>query len=159
MSRELINSWGEYQLAVERLLALAEQKIAIYDEDLEQLNLDSSSRLPQVKRLLTQGGHSPRLQIALRNTEPLTRKHPLLINLLGNFGHVFAVQQTPPQLAHLRDAMIIVDDRHGLVRFERDLPRSKLLIDENDELKGYRTRFNEIWNEGGELLHANVLGL
>lgn len=159
MSRELINSWGEYQLAIERLLALAGQKIAIYDEDLGQLNLDSTTRLPQVKRLLALGGHSPRLQIALRNTEPVIRKHPLLLNLLSNYGHVFAMQQTPPQLAHLRDAMLIVDDRHALIRFERDLPRSKLLIDENDELKPYRARFSEIWNEGGEALHANVLGL
>jgi hypothetical protein len=159
MSRELINAWGDYQLAVERLLALAEQKIAIYDEDLGQLHLDSPPRLSQIKRMLAQGGHALRLQIALRNTEPVTRKHPLLVNLLTNYGHVFAMQQTPPQLAHLRDAMLIVDDRHALIRFERDLPRSKLLIDENDELKPYRARFNEIWNEGGEALHANVLGL
>ena len=32
MSRELINTWGDYQTAIDRLFALLEQKIFIYDE-------------------------------------------------------------------------------------------------------------------------------
>jgi hypothetical protein len=55
--------------------------------------------------------------------------------------------------------MIIVDGKHGLIRFERDMPRSKLLIDEADELRPYLTRFEEIWTEGGVRITNSVTGL
>jgi hypothetical protein len=55
--------------------------------------------------------------------------------------------------------MVIVDDKHALIRFERDLPRSKLLVDEADELRPYLIRFREIWSEGGEGLTTSTLGL
>jgi hypothetical protein len=159
MARELITSWGDYQMAVDRLLAIAGQKIAIYDEDLSQIRLDSRPRQLHLKRLLAgrPAGHLVRL--ALRNGEPLRRQQPLLMNLLGDYGHCIAACQTPPQLAHLRDSMILVDDKFGLIRFERDLPRSKLLIDEADELKPYLARFEEIWKEGVDAISITTLGL
>lgn len=159
MARELITSWNDYQAAIDRLLAMACQKICIYDEDLSQLRLDSASRLQHLQRILRTATNGQCLMIAVRNAEPLRQKNPLLMALLGSHNHRFAMQQTPPQLAHLRDAMIIVDDKHGLIRFERDQPRSKLLIDESIELNPYRARFQEIWNEGGEAISNTVLGL
>ena len=65
----------------------------------------------------------------------------------------------PDHLAQLRDAMIIVDDTHALVRFDRDQPRGKLLIDEPDEVAPYRRRFDEIWSEGGHPVSLTTLGL
>ncbi len=55
--------------------------------------------------------------------------------------------------------MIIADGKHGLIRFERDMPRSKLLIDEADELRPYLARFEEIWTEGGVRITHSVTGL
>ena len=55
--------------------------------------------------------------------------------------------------------MIIVDDKHGLIRFERDMPRSKLLIDEGNELRPYLEKFRAIWTEGGERISSSTLGL
>ena len=159
MARELITSWNDYQAAIDRLLAMACHKICIYDEDLSQLQLDAATRLPHLQRTLKTTTSGPCLMIAVRNAEPLRRKNPLLMALLGSHNHLFAMQQTPPQFAHMRDAMILVDDQHALIRFERDQPRSKLLIDESTELKPYRSRFLEIWDEGGEAISNTVLGL
>ncbi|RIX46977.1 MAG: hypothetical protein D3M94_09780 [Rhodocyclales bacterium GT-UBC] len=159
MSRELITSWSEYQLAFERILAMATQKVAIYDANLKLYKLDSPPQQLQIKRILLLGGHTSRLRIALRATDEVYRETPRLINLLNTYGHVFAMQQTAPELSHLRDAMIIVDDQHALIRFEQNLPRSKLLINENDEVRPYGARFDEIWDQGGDMIHANVLGL
>ncbi|MFZ2269024.1 MAG: hypothetical protein WAV95_15720 [Azonexus sp.] len=158
MARELITSWGDYQTAFDRLLAIADRKICIYDEDLGHLRLDSTPRLAALKRVL---GDQPagQIRLALRNADPLRRQQPLLLNLLTNYSHCLTICQTPPHLAHLRDSMILVDDRYGLIRFERDLPRSKLLIDEVDELKPYFARFEEIWNDGGEAVSSTTLGL
>lgn len=146
-------------MAIDRLLAIAGQKVAIYDEDLSQVRLDSPLRQSHLKRLLAGRPAGQFVRLALRNTEPMRRQQPRLMNLLGDYGHCVAACQTPPQLAHLRDSMILVDDKYGLIRFERDLPRSKLLIDEADELKPYLARFEEIWNEGGDAVSITTLGL
>ena len=158
MARELITSWTDYQTAIDRLLAIASQKIWIYDEDLVTLKLDTAPRLAHLKRLLS-SAHADVLRIALRNGSPLRQQHPLLQNLLTTYGHVATAQETQAQLAHLRDSMIIVDDKYGLIRFERDMARSKLLIDEADELRPYLLKFREIWAEGGERITSSTVGL
>ncbi|MBS1139547.1 MAG: hypothetical protein H6R13_1000 [Proteobacteria bacterium] len=158
MARELITSWADYQTAIDRLLAIACHKIRIYDEDLSSLKLEAEPRLVNIKRVL-QAGQGDALQIALRNASPIRQQHPTFLKLLSTYGHLAAVQETPPQLAHLRDSMILVDDKYALIRFERDLPRSKFLIDEIDEMRPYLTRFREIWTEGGESVTNTTLGL
>lgn len=158
MARELITSWADYQTAVDRLLAIACQTICIYDEDLVALKLESPNRLLSFKRIL-QTGHDDALRMAVRNTAPARQQHPKLQQLLTAYSHLAKARGTPAQLAHLRDNMFIVDDKHALIRFERDLPRSKLLIDEADELRPYLTRFREIWAEGGEDIGMSTLGL
>lgn len=158
MARELITSWTDYQAAFDRLLAMAGQTIAIYDEDLGYLKLESASRLHELKRVL-HGGHRHSLRIALRNTGTLRQQQPLLINLLTTYSHLATAQQTPEHLAHLRDSMVLVDGKHALVRFDREQARSKLLIDETEELRPYLNRFEEIWAEGGEKHSSDTLGL
>jgi hypothetical protein len=158
MARELITSWTDYQMALDRLLAIACHKISIYDEDLVTLKLESAPRLLHIKRVLL-AGQDDALQIAVRNAGPVRQKNPLLLNQLTTFGHRASARETPPQLAHLRDSMILVDDKHALIRFERDMPRSKLLIDEIDEIRPYLARFREIWSEGGENITSTALGL
>ena len=156
MARELITSWSDYQAAVERLLAMACREILIYDEDLGSLKLDSPLTLSQLQRVTRADGQ---LRIALRNAEPLRQRHPQLLNLLSVFSHHATAQQTPEHLSHLRDSMIIVDGKHGLIRFDRDQPRSKLLIDEVEELRPYALRFSEIWSAEGNPVNATTLGL
>lgn len=158
MARELITSWSDYQAAVERLLAMASRKISIYDEDLTTLKLESAPCQTDLRRVL-QDGQSDALRIALRNAGLLRQRHPALLNLLTIYSHRAAAQQTPEHIAHLRDSMIIVDDRHALVRFDRDQARSKLLIDEAEELRPYLARFEEIWSAGGEPIGTSTLGL
>jgi len=158
MSRELITSWNDYRIAVDRLLALAGEKIAIYDEDLVNLNFAERSRRDHLQRIL-RAGQGPALRIAVRNAAPLQRNEPELLKLLSLYGHRASAQQTPEHLGHLRDNLLIIDDRHALIRFDRDQARSKLLLDEADELRPYIGRFEEIWNEGGETINATTLGL
>ena len=158
MARELITSGADYQMALDRLLAIACHKISIYDEDLVTLKLESAPRLLHLKRVLEAGPHNS-LQIAVRNAKLIRQKNPLILNLLSTFGHRATARETPEQLAHLRDCMILVDDKHALIRFERDMPRSKLLIDEIDETRPYLTRFKEIWSEGGDSVTGTTLGL
>ena len=158
MSRELFTSWPEYQLAIDRILALARKRICIYDEDLGLMHLEMPERIAALKVPLSTV-RADCLRVALRNTMPLQQRQPLLQGLLTAYSHNSAVQQTPEQLAHLRDSMILVDDVHALIRFDRDQPRCTLLVDESDEIMPYRRRFDEIWAEGGIPVSATTLGL
>lgn len=156
MARELITSWSDYQAAVERLLAMACREILIYDEDLSGLKVDSPLNLAHLQRVTREGGQ---LHIALRNAAPLRQRHPQLLDLLALFSHRAAAQETPEHISHLRDNMILVDGKHGLIRFDRDQPRSKLLVDEAEELRPYSLRFAEIWSSEGNPVNATTLGL
>lgn len=158
MSRELFTSWSDYQIAIDRVLALARKRICIYDEDLLQLHFENPTRIALLKMVLSTERQDC-LRIALRNAAPLQQQQPLFRDLLKTFSHNSAVHETPEQLSHLRDAMILVEDAHALIRFDRDQPRCKLLIDEGDEVTPYRRRFEEIWTEGGTPVGSTTLGL
>lgn len=158
MARDLITSWADYQTALDRLLAIATEKICVYDEDLVALKLDSPARLSALSRLF-KAGRGNSLQIALRNAALVKINGPRLLTLLGTYSHLAEIRETPHQLSHLRDSMIVVDGKHALVRFDKDQPRSKLLIDEAEEVRPYLARFLQIWAEGGETVSGNPLGL
>lgn len=158
MPRELLTSPGEYQLALDRLLSLATRRIWIYDEDLAALRLEHPTRIEWLQVPLA-ARHPDALRIAVRNLAPLQQRQPLLQGVLRLYSHNSAAQQTAEQLANLRDSIIVVDDVHALIRFDHDQWRSKLLIDEADEVAPYRRRFEEIWAEGGTPYGATTLGL
>jgi hypothetical protein len=158
MSREIITNWADHQLAVDRLLSLATRKILIFDPDLAQLKLERPERVGELARVLHSASQNA-LQIAVRNAEPICSHHPRIMQLLSTYRHVASAQQIGAHLAHLRDAMLLVDDRHGLIRFDQDNVRCKLLIDEPEALSPYLKRFGEIWNEPGEAITPSVLGL
>ena len=158
MSRQLFTSWTEYQAAVDRVLSLATMSVCIYDEDLAQLHLESDRRTDRLREFLA-AGHRDSLRIALRNSGPLQQRQPLTMSVLTRFSHIAQAKQTPGQLAHLRDSMVIVDERHAVIRFDREQPRSKLLEDDPDEVAPYLRRFNEIWDEGGDAVGPTTIGL
>ena len=158
MTRELFTSAAEYQAALDRILSLATRRIWIYDEDLATLHLETPARIDKLRAPLA-ARHQDCLRIAVRSLGALQQRQPMLQNLLRNHGHNASAQQTPEQLSNLRDSMIIVDDTHALIRFDRDQWRSKLLIDEPEEVMPYRRRFEEIWAEGGIPHAATTLGL
>lgn len=160
MTRELITNWTDYQAAIDRCLASTSRTLWITEDDIGLLKLDSPGRLPLLKRLLNQPRTpDPALRVILRQADTLKARHPLLMNLLSSHGHLIAMQQFPEALGHLRDAMLIGDEYHGVIRFDREQPRSKLLLDESDELGLYRKRFQEIWAECNVVIGPSVLGL
>lgn len=159
MSREILTTWTTYQAAAWRVIGLAEQCLEIYDEDLAWLKLDAPAQMTQLERLLRQPGQDICLTLIVRQSSLLLSQHPRLLRCLETYSHRCAVQQTPPELAHLRDNMVIADRRHAVIRFDREQARSKLLIDERVEVRGYGERFDEIRVQPGEAIRLQALGL
>lgn len=158
MVRELLTSWNEFQAGIDRLLSSAVREVLIFDRDLSSFKLESPERIERLRALLQ--AHPPgTLRIAVADGEAVRRSHPRLLRLLSEYTHAMSLQETPAHLEQLRDSMLLADNRHGLVLFERGQARAKLLLDESAELSAYRRRFEEIWNEGGTPLSASPLGL
>ncbi len=158
MSRELIESWTDYALAAERLLMMAKHRLQIYDEDLRALKLGSDDHLSALSTLLAGHGDQP-LCIALREASYFETHCPRLKNLFTTWGHRVEIRQAPSSLAHLRDNILIVDGIHALVRLEKSLPRSVLIIDQPEAVAPYAKRFSEIWQESETNLLKKPLGL
>ncbi len=158
MSRELLTTLSEYQSGLDQLLNLAEGSICIFDRDLQELRLESTPRLRGIGKLLAASpGHS--LHIAIRDSGPLSRQMPGLMELLKIHSHNLFIVEAPEQLRSLTDSMIIADGRHALVRFHDSHPRSKLLLNDPDEVQPYATRFADILKEGGTPISSTTLGL
>lgn len=158
MARELFTSWGEYQTGIDRILAAASEELCIFDPDLTQLKLESATRIERLQSFL-QAKHNNRIRIALRSARFFREHCPHLQNLLRLHNERLEVLETADHLAHLRDCMLLVDSGHGLIRFDQDQARSKLVTEEPESMTAYRQRFQEIWEEGGTPVSATTLGL
>jgi hypothetical protein len=158
MSTELMTSWSEHESALQRILPLASQTLCIFDEDLARLKLERSDNAELLRGFVAAGGQRS-VRIVLRNAEPFRRASPRLMKLLATYPQYLTVIECPPHIAALADSLFIVDDRHALVRFSKDYPRAKVIIDDAAECAPYVHRFAEIIDEGGEQISATVLGL
>lgn len=158
MAHELITDWHGYHLAVKRLLSIAETSVMIYSGELSSFKLESAENLASIERLLNTT-HSTTIQIALRDDQNWQTTHPRLARLFINHSHLVTIRQAPSEFSHLRDSMLIVDHRHSLIRFEQNLARSKLLLDESPEVRPYIDRFLEICEISGQAFSFKTLGL
>ncbi len=158
MSQErLMTSWSEYDSAIAELLPVARHSIVIFDRDLAALKLELPARHDVLASFLRQPGAT--LRVAVQSAQPVQQHCPRLIALLRLFAHSFHLVEVPPHLAHLGDAMFIVDGTSAVVRFHGDHARSKQIQDDAEACKPYCKRFDEIWAEGGTPISATTLGL
>jgi hypothetical protein len=158
MSAELITSWSEHDSSLQRILHLAAQSLCIFDDDLARLKLERPDNAALLRALLAAGGERT-LQIVLKNPDPLRRASPRLMQMLATYPQCMTVIECPPHVAALADSLFIVDRRHALVRFSRDYPRCKAIIDDAVQCAPYVHRFAQIIDEGGEQISATTLGL
>ena len=158
MQPELITNWSEHDQNVEKILLLARRALRIFDEDLVHLDLERAENAAILGRFLAADPHTT-LQIILRNGEPFRRNSPRLFKLLGDYSANMTVTESPSLPGAPKDAMLIADDSHALIRFHHDQVRSKAIIDDPAECRSYLLRFQEIQHEGGTAISATTLGL
>lgn len=158
MSAELITSWAEHDAALQKILLLAARTLRIFDDDLARLGLEERVNAEYLRRFLA-ADHRRHLRIALRDAEPLQRASPRLIKLLATYPQQMSVHECPLHLAAPSGSLCIADERHALVRFGKDHPRGKLIIDSSAECAPYANQFEAIIGEGGESISATTLGL
>lgn len=158
MPSKLITTWGEYDAAVQTILALAAKELHIFDKDLSPLKLERPERLALLSEFLAASPQRT-LQITVQDAEHLRRNCPRLMELLARHAHNLKIIECPPHLASVSDSLIIADGRHGLIRFHRDHARAKVISDDAEACAPYQQRYDQILEEGGTPVSATTLGL
>jgi len=159
MSSRLITTWSEYDRAIQELLDLSATRLDIFDEDLSTLKLEAPQRVAALRALLSAPSHDRQLRIVVRKRDFVCQYSPQLMNLLTLYAPLLSIIDAPPHLDQLGDCLMIADDRHALVRFHRDQPRARLIVDDTSECAPYAQRFAEVLGEGGDPLSSKTLGL
>lgn len=158
MSYELLTTQTEHDTACERLLTLAGRSIKVFDRKLSLFKLERPPAIEALSRILIASPGNT-VQIAVQDAGTVQAHCPRLMRLLALHSLNLSLLQTAEHLDSCSDAFMIVDDRHCVVRFHRDQPRGKVIIDESELCAPYVQRFDAIWDEGGIPIGAKTLGL
>ena len=158
MSSELITTWTEHDVALQKILLQATRTLRVFDQDLLLLNFERRDNADSLRRFLAADRNNS-LRIVLKNAEPLRRDSPRLMTLLATYPQQMSILECPPHLASANAALCLADDRHALVRFNKDHARSRIIIDDAQECTPYGNQFEAILREGGEPVSTTTLGL
>lgn len=159
MSSQSLTTWNDYQQSIDQVLALATRTLSIFDADLSLFKLEDPARHAHLRRLLISREYGCRLTIIVQYADFVRQYCPRLLQLLSLHASALSIIEAPTDLASLQDSLLIADGRHLLVRFDRQQPRARLMIDAADDCAPYVARFAEIFAEGGQAISPTTLGL
>ena len=154
----LLTSEADYRKACDTVIGRAQRQIAVFDRNLVPLRLNESSRIEMLSTFI-QADPTRRIRIVLHEPDNLEKNVPRLFRLMARFSHAIDVRQSPDNLRHLADTHVLADDEHGVRRFQFDLPRSALILDDPTYISPWRLRFEELWELSHPCLKVNTTGL
>ena len=100
-----------------------------------------------------------RLLIALHETDLVARRAPRLVSLLGTFSGSLLIHRTEGDAARVQDCFVLCDGLHFVRRSVASQPRGALYINDPQEGRGMRERFDEIWQSSAPAVSATQSGL
>jgi hypothetical protein len=147
-----------FHAAVDRLLEQPGRELRVFDPDGTALRLNDSARIASLERFLL-ASRTRRLYLVLHDTEPLTRRCPRMMSLLGRFSHAIQINRTHEEIRQVQDAFLVLDAQHYVRRPVAAFFRGAMgLGDENDGL-AMRGRFMEIWAASYPAVSSTTAGL
>jgi len=156
--RVLLQTRSDYAEAFERLLGLARRELRIFDPDLSELEMNSTSRVQTLARFL-RGSRTHRIYIALHDVGHVTKHCPRLIALLASHTSAILIFQTHGDAAKVQDCFVLADGDHLVRRPVRTQPRGVLVLNDPKECQPMRERFDEIWESSLPGVSAITTGL
>ncbi len=158
MSAQAIDTAVGYQTAFDRLLAAARRRLCLYDRTLDDLRIEDPARHAALRAFCVAGG-GHRLDILLDEIDTLRARHPRLIELLRDFGHVLAIRQADPEAARPDHGFVVADQRGVLRRFDKLSLRGSLDLDDPHGAALLHKEFDALWERAPALISATTLGL
>jgi hypothetical protein len=157
-SSETLLTTAEQSAAIDRLIALAELRIRVFDHDLSQMGWNRDVRMEGLSTFL-RGGRGRRVDIIVHDVRYASESCPRLMSLLQRYSHALTIYRTGAEARHASDPLLIIDERHFLHRFHFEQPRAALGLDQPEEARSLINRFDEIWATGEPGINATQLGL
>lgn len=158
MTTLLTMSQSELHAARVRVASLAQGRLAIFDRDLQALNADGSELHAILSRFLAADRRNE-LRIVVHDAQPVRERNPRLMRLLATFGHCMTLRETPEDLKHLADSLLIADSGHAVVQFHFTQARGKFIEGDEEAARPYLQRFDDLWAEAGPAIGPGVVGL
>jgi hypothetical protein len=144
--------------AIDELIALARQRLQIFDIDLSQGGWRSAARAENLAAFLRRAPNA-RIDLIVHDLRFVEASCPRILGLLRLHSHMITFYRTGSEARSAMDPLLIADGRHFLHRFHIDHPRASFAIEQPQLARSLVTRFEQIWATGEPGLSATVLGI
>jgi hypothetical protein len=157
-SERMLDTLASLAGAIDELVAIAQQRLQVFDVDLSQGGWQSAARAQALAAFLRRARHA-RLEIIVHETRYIETSCARLLVLLRQHAHAVTIYRTSGEARKAMDPLVIADGRHFLHRFHVEQPRASLAIEHPQLARPLVMRFEQIWATGEPGLSPSVLGL
>lgn len=149
-------SWNDVSIAINDLIARTERTLDVYDHSLSLQDWGSKGRCDALHDAMF--NHHVHVRILLVDTHYVTTQAPRLVNLLKSMGHRMEIVRS--QARSLPPSSFAVADRqHFLFRPDSVHSTGTLYFETPSKSIPYTDTFNVFWEQGGERVFPESLGL
>jgi hypothetical protein len=156
--REVITSRRQYLEACDGLLAVVRRELRIFDPDCAQLELNAPARHAALRQFLLASPDN-RLLVVVHDPDHLKRGCPRMLDLLRDFSVAIAIHQSEGEAARVQDCFVLADMEHFVRRPVAAQPRGVYSLNEYQDARLMRERYDEIWQSSVPAISATTLGL
>ena len=156
--RQDLSGNKEIEAAINTLIPHAHRTLRIFDFNLESGGYNSPARFELFRNFLL-ASRANRIDIALHNSDYISRYCPRMQLLLTQFSHAIAIHLTNAEAKSVHNNFIIADHAHYIHRFHYDAPRAIMALHAPSGALDLAKRFDEIWAKTTPAIFATTLGL
>jgi len=149
---------AEFRAAFDALLVGTHRQLRLYDHDLGLLELDHAPRHATLRALCVAGG-GRRIELLLDDISLVARKHPHLMQLVRDFGHVLEIRQADPDAPRPDEAFVLADRQGVALRADKTAVRGTLHLDDAHNAVLLNQNFEGMWQRSQASVSATTLGL
>ena len=147
----------DYNDFVDKVIALAQQEIRVFDQQLEK-TFNSPARHDALRDFLLANQRN-RLRIVVHDASKIERDCPRMLDLLRAFNHAMTIHETRTEAKNVYDLFVIADEVHSVRRFHFNDLRGLYALDDPIEAHTLVERFEEIWEASAPALAPTTIGL
>lgn len=155
---QMIHGENLYAQAIDAVLAKAQHRVLIFDQDLSYGDFASRARYELLKNFLSNNIASE-LNIVLHYADYFQQKCPHLLNLLRIYAHKVTLHLTDNTMKNFKSCFIVVDGEHYIKRIHIDQARFKFSCDDKLNSEVLHQQFLELLSAAPDRLSTITLGL
>jgi len=153
------DSYTEYRSAMLAALEAATSTIAVFDPDLRETGLESSASVVVLDMLCRTSPRRDAVRILVHSIDFAERECPRLVALIGAFSHRVAIRVTATPFKSWTQPFLVADERHVVMRFDREGPRGKLAVEDVPTSSMLLAQFDTMWVSGTPTTTGVRLGI